>query len=576
MGNNVTEHVKWTGIPETVNGDNVIGFTSSRRIGDLANIDTASLHSWYEKDPEKMHLGMLQMVQARDRVSYPLMEYLIKDAGRIKVDGPGGRFTYDLPVSKNYGVYTVADTGRDSERPGIGGGVFRLVLSRKFAPGDVLSYAPQSGRDVVVSAEYPVRQEGSGYVHYVKLNSQSEKDYFPADKLRAGIQYVKTGHLLGEFSTQFSGFEGVNPVTNMRCEFVLGNHRGVEGTATMYAGDRYLRNVKNGTVDFLEKAYEQIARWGRTPDGKELDTIVLGRATSTPEGRHALKLDTMKVMHAIEYFGFAELCKLENLQNMFQHGGLIEDNNSVLRANEGLWWQFMRGYTVGYSRPGSLGLSHIRQAVEYVHRNNKGMRLEDRWTRFKCGRMAYEDCLRLLQREFNIQLNAIGPLMGSDRALPKNPVSGDLRHLKLEMVRVGDLFLPGIGRVIIDHEPSLDQLPLDDISVKGFYGNDMPWTSYSMYIEDITSSSSSNAFAAVPTINSAKNILKPGTNVYYITPEQGSLRWGFETGRYDVRKTAEIISSNPKMAQTFFCHSISAAWIADLSRICAIHLEHAA
>jgi hypothetical protein len=563
-------------MPQTINGDNVIGYTSARRIADLAYQDRARLDSWYRENPDRTHLGLLQTVSARENVAFPLFEDLLKNAGRITVNGPGGTFRYDMPVNTVQSTYTVADTCTRHERPGIDSGVFEIILNQPFSPGDVLTYGAQSGQNIMVSGETPVRQVGSGYLHTVKLVSQTRKSWYPPDKLRAGIQYFKIGHLAGEYSTQLSAPLALQPTASVTCEFTLGNHRGVETASSMYAGDRYLKNADSNSVRFMERALRQIESWGKTPDGHDIDTIVIAQQKMGRDGK--INLANAKVMHAMEYLAFAELFRLENTANMFQRAGLIEDNNSVIRANEGLWWQFMRGYTVGYSRPGALQMSHIRQAVEYIHRNNRHMPLEKRWTRFKCGQMAYQNCMKLVQDEFTRQMQWMAPLTGSERLLPQNPVSGPNDKLKLGIVRPVECFMPGIGNVRFEHEPALDVMPMDDVHSKGFYGSDKPWTSWSLYVEDITGPDASNAYAYAAKPQESKNIrvLHPGKNIYYITPEQGSLHWGNSTGRWDARTNSNISSSDPHFWQTFFCHSVSAVWVADLSRICVIHLENAA
>jgi hypothetical protein len=569
----IKDGIKIKGIPTTHNGDNVIGFTNANFLADFTNVDSASLSTWYEKDPMSTYLGVIQAVGAEKSVAFPLLESVLGGAGHITVDGVGGRFTYDMPVNASHGVYTTVDKS-NQPNPGIAGSVFEIVLSRKFAPGDVLTYDAQGSHNIIVSADYPVRQVGSDFLHTVKYLAPSAKAWYPSDKLRAGIQYFKIHHLAGEFSTQFSGITAFNPVSMIRSEFTLGNHRGVEASATMYGGDRLLSGLTKNSTMFLEEAKRQIESWGKLPNGEKINAVFLTNRFQDPKtGVWKLNQGNMKVMSAMEYLAFAELAKIEDTGLMFQRSGLIEDNNSVIRANEGLWHQLMRGYTIGYSRPGGLKLSHLRNAVEYVHRNNQGMPIEKRRTRFKAGSMAYENALALVQNEFNLQVQNLAPLLGTDRALPSNPISGTLDALKLQLVRAVSCFLPGMGYVEFQHEPSLDVMPMTDVQSQGYNGNGKPWTAYSLYIEDITDAAASNAYTSKPNYGSGVKLIKPGTNLYYITPEQGSLHWGYEGGRWDYRKSANIISSQPKLAQTFFCHSISALWVSDLSKILLLHLE---
>jgi hypothetical protein len=565
------------GIPETSHGHNVVGYMSGKYFADLGYTDSTTIESWYQRDPMNAHLGIINAVSAHRVMAFPLLKTMIEKAGHISVDGTNGKFTYDMAIATSHGTYTTMDFS-SQQNCGIDGGVFRIALNTKFRPGDVLTYDAQGGRNLVVSGEYPVRQQGSDFIHTVRCLGQSRKSWFPSDKLRPGIHYWKTGHLLGEFSTQFSGLSAIHPVDLARCEFILGNHRGVEASATMYGGEHYLRNLTKGSMDFIDEARRQIESWGTLPDGRKVEKVFFGQRKPNPDGGWMMDKSSTVIMDAIVYLAFAELLKIEETGLMFQRGGLIEDNNSVIRANEGLWYQLMRGYTKSYARPGGLTLSHLREAGEYIFRDNRNIPLEERYIRFKCGKMAYENAMRLIQNEFNQQIQWLGPLLGSDRILPGNPVSGSLDALTLKLVRAKSCFLPGVGYVEFQHEPSLDMMPMTDVQSRGFHGNDMPWTSYSMYIEDVTSREASNAYASRPNLGNNVSMVKPGSNrnLYYITPEQGGLFCGFEHGRWSTQDTSNILASSPKMAETFFCHNRSALWLADPSRIFMIHLNRAA
>jgi hypothetical protein len=564
------------GISETVHGHNVIGYMSGQYYGDLSFTDSSTLESWYRRDPMSAHLGIVNAVSAHKTVAFPLLATMLTNAGHITVDGTNGKFTYDIAVETSHGTYTTIDFS-SQQNCGIDNSIFKIGLNSKFRPGDVLTYDAQGGHNVVVSAEYPVRQEGSDFVHTVRYQGQSKKSWFPSDKLRPGIHYWKVGNLLGEYSTQYSGISAINPVDLVRCEFVLGNHRGVEASATMYGGEHYLRNLTKGSSDFIKRAQEEIKGWGVLPDGNKVEKVFFGRRVQDPKsGKWKMDMNNTIVMDVIAYLALAELLKIEELGLMFQRGGVLEDNNSVIRANEGLWYQLWRGYTIGYSRPGGLMLTHLRQAGEYIYRDSQSIPLEDRYLRFKCGKMAYENAMKLVQNEFNQQIQTLAPLMGSDRVLPNNPVSGSLDALTLKLVRAKTCFLPGIGYAEFQHEPSLDMMPMTDNQSRGFYGNNMPWSSYCMYIEDVTSRESSNAYVSKPALDNDVRIVKKGTNLYYITPEQGGLYCGFQQGRWSTTDTTQILASHPGMDTTFFCHSRSALWMSDPSRVLLIHLNRAA
>ena len=261
---------------------------------------------------------------------------------------------------------------------------------------------------------------------------------------------------------------------------------------------------------------------------------------------------------------------MEAYELMFMRGGTVKSHNGVLKKNEGLYHQLRRGFVIEYARPGGIKPSHFQAAADYIYRGRSDMRIEDRVMKFKVGRMAYINITEIFRDEFNAQLGALAPYLGTDRILPTNPVSGPNNALELGTVSIKSVVLPGIGKVIIEHEPSLDYIDMVDRSqlVDGM----IPITSYSCIMEDLTMPEWSNAYAGIPN-NSEARIGNINSNVFYVKPQGPSMYWGYEQGRYSSRVSAqEIISSNPLMGETFWCHSVSACWVKDASRFVTIEL----
>ncbi len=57
----------------------------------------------------------------------------------------------------------------------------------------------------------------------------------------------------------------------------------------------------------------------------------------------------------------------------------------TISGNVGLWHQLQRGKTVKYSAPNGLTREHIRQAVEYVFKENNNLPVPERFARFETG-----------------------------------------------------------------------------------------------------------------------------------------------------------------------------------------------
>lgn len=551
--------------PATMNGDTVVGFTDAKTIrSSMVEHDLASLEEWYYEDPDKNHLGMLELFSNITNYNMPMYMGMIKQDATITVNGANGKFRYDLPISETMEVVTVEDTSLKYSRPGIDESMFELVLNAEFTQGDILTYDVVDGCQLIISTERPPRQEGENWRYWCKLWGRSRAKYFPKDMLRAGIKYFKTTDVLGEFSTQFSKTGGGSKAGSMTCEFELAGHRGVEGATTMYAGMKSFSWADKGTQNFIEKAYAKIRALSDQRGGDANYAIIGSRL---PNG--TIDMRNARVASTLSLYCLAELAKMEAYELMFMRGGRIKGHNGVLMKNEGLYHQLRRGFTITYSRPGGLNREHFLAASDYIYRGRIDITIEKRVMRFKVGGMVYKNIVEIFRDEFNAQLGVLAPLLGNDRIIT-NPVSGPNNALELGTVSIKSVTLPGIGKVIIEHEPSLDYIDMIDRSqlIDGM----IPITSYSCIMEDLTSPEYSNAYAGIPNTAEAR-IGNMNSNVFYVKPDGGSMWWGYEQGRWSHRASAqELISSGSRLGESFWCHSISSCWVKDASRFVTIEL----
>ena len=552
--------------PATVNGDTVIGFTDAKTIRkSLVEHDLASLDDWYNEDPDKNHLGLLELFANISNYPKPMYLGMIKRDAVINVNGINGKFRYDLPVENTYEVVTVEDTSLKYKQPGIDETLFEIVLNAQFTQGDILTYDVINGTMLMIATDREPRMEGENWRYWCRLWGKSRAKYFPKDKLRAGIKYFKVSHVLGEFSTQFSRVGGASKMGLMTCEFQLAGHRGVEGESTMYAGIKSLAYADRYTQSFLQRAYDQVRRLSETNDGAPVDYAII--ASRDANGR--LDLSNARVANTVSMFCLAELMKMEAYELMFMRGGAIKTHNGVLMKNEGLYHQLRRGFTIQYARPGGIRREHFMEAADYIFRGRTDLKIEDRRMKFKVGAKAYQNIVEIFRDEFFAQLGALAPLLGTDRII-NNPVSGPNNALELGTVTIKSVVIPGIGNVTIEHEPSLDYVDMVDRTqmVDGM----IPLTSYSCIMEDLTSAEWTNAYAGIPAGSEAK-LGNMNSNVFYVKPEGASMFWGYEQGRWSSRVTAgEILSSHSRMAEQFWCHSVSACWVKDVSKFVTIEL----
>lgn len=550
----------------STNGDTAVGFTSSKKIKALGWMDKAELSDFMLEDDGKQHikhLGLINLFETTHKTPMTFMKDLFQGAQVLEVE-EGQSIRYDLPVEReDYKCYTMEDTSGLHEFPGIDETYFEIVLSTEFTAGDILTYDFQFGDEVMVSSEHPVTQSGETYRHVVSLNASDGKQYFPKEWLKAGIQWMKKTNALAEFDTSFSTITlAGNPLGTVTNEFLLGSPRGVETFATakaFNAKSQTLTNTANQMRQEVSREMEQMGNkdmmfTGYSGDGKSMDQ------------------SSMKVGTVLEYLAMMEITKMENQSLIFSKAGTFQSSNGVRRINEGIWHQIRRGKIITYSKPGGITMNHIREAVQYIYRNTD-VPVGDRRVEFKSGYFADLN-LQHLFREFAItQLNQLPTgMLGTDAQVPA-VFSGSLDSLKMARVVIAEVFIPGVGIVSANHDPSLDYQPMSDRFAQGMYGNGYAHTAHSLVIWDLTDKSISNVSKRVKNAS----LVDGGNsraNIYYVKPEGNHLTYGYEQGRMANRdKNTDVQSSLKQMARTFWCTSQSAALLLDVTRYVVIELE---
>ena len=557
------------GLPYQVNGDLVIGYTSGRKIKDLGWSDMSTLSSWYKEDPNKNHLGLINIYDRMGQRPLPMYKNFFQEKAILEVNGVNGSFTYDLAVTKSRkGVYTSESTSDYSEAPGIDGTLFPIKLDQPFRNGDILTYDAMYGSQVIVSEDRPVVNEGDSWVHWVTLVDNDSAAWYPTDKLKGGIEYFKIGHSLGEYSTKFSGLTNPDTPDTIKCEFVLGNHRGVETFYTMYSDKKSFSGAMASSKEFIGKWMNEQEQIGTDERGNKLDMFYVGKMQNG-----GLNLKTVRIGAVLERLAVLELMRLEAYQLLFQKAALINDINGTKRLNEGIWHQLRRGRIIKYAKPGTINIGHLKQAMAFLYRFRPDVPIEERRVKFKAGRMAYDNIKALIQQEAVRQLAGMAQFNGMEGVLPSPVVTGSLSAMRVQPIQFAEAMFPGVGWVEVEHDPSLDYQPLADRGSRGFYGEEgLPDSSYSAVIWDATDTS----YTDVSKVIGGASTIEGGNskaNIYYVKPEGEGFYMGYSEGRWSPNKASDIASSMQSMAREFWTHSISASWVRDISRFIMIELK---
>lgn len=564
-------NVQQTGIPYQIYGNEVIGFTKAKDLKKLVpgHIDLTSMQEYYERDPNRAHLGLQKSWQQQESTYKPIYYDLLEKKNVIEVDGFEGEFTYDVPVYTESRVETVGDTS-DQPYPGVDDSVFKIILSDMFTKGDVLTADPWYNEfQIVVDSDEEVKQVGTGYLHYVKLTNHAKDKAYPAWLLKPGVKYTKINHVGNEFTTTFSKVNlpgKANDIITAR--FQLGGIRGVEGWVSGFADKKSVVGLgANSIMDLIE--YESEMKGGA-------DAVLFSDFSGNPQKPFTTR--NLRAGTLMEYLVHRELDKLTNKSLIWQKGGVVRNDNRNIILNEGLIHQARRGFRLTYNRPGGITTAHIANLADYVFKANPNLPVEKRYLHLKAGKGAYDNVTALFQDLALKQLSRISGfgLMGTDRQLPKSPVTGELDSLVLGAVMFKGIFIPNIGNVTIEHDPNLDYEPLTDEQMTGAHQNGLSRSSYSIVIWDVTQSKYSNNQEGLKRSNFSGKMMEGGNsnaNIFLVKPEGHVNYWGRNNGRWDMGAQMIQQGSVKFIGQEFFAYNSSATWIKDPSRVAMLELS---
>jgi hypothetical protein len=532
-------------------------------------MDSNKVHAYLTdgKDSHKKHLGLINLFNTTHDVQVPFMKDLFEGAAVLECD-EGETITYDLPVNrKESKCYTAEDMSTYTDYPGIDGNVFKIILSHEFTKGDILTYDPQFGQNLMVSEDHEVERVGDNFLHYVTMNTNDKTKYYPKDKLKAGIQYMKIGNALAEFSTAFSSINMIkNPTGSVTNEFILGSPRGVETFYTSKASKMKSPGLTQFSEDMMDTVQGELDALG----GKDKGMFFMAKKAKNGKG---IQKDTLQIGFTLEYLALMELTRMEAHSLLFSRAATVQTSNGVKRINEGVWHQMRRGKLIQYSRPGGINLNHIHEAASYIYKNSK-MSPAKRVLKFKAGWFAYQNALQLFREQAVSQLGSLpAGMLGNDNQFQGNLFEGSLDNLKMQAVMIKGVTFPGIGMVEVEHDESLDYMPLADRFSAGMFGESKAWTSHSLVIWDVTDSRYSNVENKVERASLVEGGNK-NANIYYVKPKEGHMAYGYSQGRMPDSGQYENVKSTMKvMGREFWATSQSGALVLDTTRFVTIELD---
>jgi hypothetical protein len=532
------------GIPQFISGDKVIQFHHAKDLRkNMQTLDLPTSAAFMDGKDQFKHIGELGFFGQRTTVAKPFTIDILENR-QVMETGHDGTFQYDVPFYTNDQCVTVRDTSLDQEAPGIDEGTFKLVLSEEFKPWDVLSTNVYYGQEVVVT-EDTVLQKGDSFEHIVKLLSGNRKEWYEPSNLKEGITYFKVYNILGgERDTFLTGVRMPNRSSKLTCEFQVGVGSGAELDVSAVAniGGKIGTNFKAGIIEDLNMNFDQFTKnWGDV-------AVIMDKSsdgTVLPE--------TARLTDVAEWLVKREHLKMIENRAMFAKGGRITVGAGHVTIAEGLWFQLKRGKNIPYSRKGGITRRHIKEAVEYVYQGNT-MKPEERYIKFKAGTYAYENVQEIYSSEFSDQMGRTSNLtnvFGTTGQLNTSPISTSMDehgtiNMKLKALKVAQVFLPGVGNVEVEYDPSLDYLGnMADRMQSGMHPQGKSHGSYAMVIWDARKQSYSNNKYQPKGVDFVEGA--PENSSVYLVKKPGDFIFSGRTnGYYDPYVTQNILSSGNK------------------------------
>ena len=559
------------GIPFKVFGNEVIGFTKAKDLKKMipGHIDITSMQEYYQADPIRNHLGLISSWQDQHTNYKPVHFDLLQNRSVIEVDGFEGEFTYDVPVYTESRVETVGDTS-DQEYAGVDDTPFKIILSDLFTKGDVLTAdAFYNEFQIVVTDDEEPKQVGTGFLHYVKMTGYDKEAIYPAWLLKPVIKYTKINHVGNEYTTSFSKVNIPSTSTStITARFQLGGIRGVEGWVSGFADKKSVVGIgSNMIMDAIKEFSER---------HQGADSVIFSQYSGNPE--RPFTNTNLRAGALMEYLVHKELDKITNKSLLWQKGGIIRNADRNLVLNEGLIHQARRGFRLTYNKPGGITMSHLRALSAYVFKANPHLKDEVKKLHLKAGKGAFDNITILLQDVAMKQLQVLANagLMGHERVLPTNPVSGQLDSLVVGAVLFKGVYVPGVGNLTVEHDPNLDYEPMTDEQLTGAHQDGLPRSSYSVVMWDVTDPTYSNNSEGLASKSFSGQIIPGGddrANIYLVQPEGVTTYWGTNNGRWDMGKQVIAQGGLKTITQEFFAFNSSAIWLRDPSRVAMLELS---
>lgn len=425
-----------------------------------SDIDEANLIKLLDQhDP--YDLGVLDIwAMARKPQGFLFRPSDFKMSNIITIDDPEGKFTFSLPV--NYeDAYIVDDIEPGNVKKGINGSTFRIKINKNvFFNGDIVSYDPRVGQEVLITQHEPV-DAGDGFIYTCKVHNGNSTDFLDNTFLRPGTRWFRKTNALGEQDLKYGGVSsevGKKQYYSLTGIHKLGKELHVTERAAYLAGNFSINGRSVNTKVVTEEGLFRL-----------IDVFTIKDKTLDPGVVIASDTKRLKQLAKSGAIGWGVITKLEQLlldsilqdidmYMMWGLGGISNSAHSTVRTMAGLWKQLDNQYKTIYTKSTfSLGLFRELLSKFLYGRVDFDNAQTNKVFEFRCGR----GFAHLFHEAAKRELSGSGFTFRGDEGGAK-VLTGDRMNLRFGY-QINEYIIPYIGTVRLVIDPVFEGIETNDI-----------------------------------------------------------------------------------------------------------------
>lgn len=490
------------------------------------HLDSSNVFEFFGGHQQKTDFGIVDYFATKGYEPMRNMSYLGK-AKRVFL--PTKEFEWSYPKAKKE-FYIVEDLS-GTDKPGIGGGKFRLKFNTKKV--DNLYYItpdPQLPLSLLVTEDEIVR-DGDGYIFWVRVVGENINErYFPKELLAPGTKYFFTGTADSEYNQTLSSLPELDGGVRKFFSVVGQDGQQLNYSITREAAVTEITG-RSGLIN-----YDQFLQTIQTFEFKP-DTLGYNLTMLTPEAQMSFNGDITamyrqnyganaeKKMAAdsllnlwapkVEMLGMKLLAQWVNTQAYYSPGGTVMiDGVNETQKSLGLFHQYMLGNTSDYNL-GNVSLEFLETLV--ISRLQGKMQYSPDQVGPEIVLKTGKGGLALVNDLLSKRPGQMGQVILADPYL-KN-TGGDNRNVYFAEPFYRSWISKSGIRFRVDWEPSLDPETANNLInpivpvQSGIGGNRL--SSYIFIVEDLTANDTANG----------------ESNVYELLPPDWELRQSYINGK---------------------------------------------